>query len=125
MLLAEPPPDGTGGLLGRALADALGGRAREQEEESRSDGRHQRLWNQLSRPEKLALLQLADEGFLNPKVPEVARSLMQRGLIRRDPAFRIMDRGFPEFVRGAESSATVQAWESEGRAVAGPSCAPP
>jgi hypothetical protein len=39
---------------------------------------------------------------------------MQRGLIRRDPAFRIMDRGFPDFVSGAESGATVQGWENEG-----------
>jgi hypothetical protein len=113
-----PPEPATtvagGGPLGLALAGVLARRTREQTEEGRSEGRHSRLWGRLSRSEKLALIQLADEGFLNPKIPEVARSLMERGLIRRDPAFLITDRGFPEFVSGAEASATVQAWERQG-----------
>jgi hypothetical protein len=114
VLPGEPASTGACGVLGRPLAEALRRRVREQQEESRGAGRHWRVWNQLTRPEKLALVQLAEEGFLNPKVPEVARSLMQRGLIRRDPVFRIADRGFPEFVKGVESSATVKAWEKEG-----------
>jgi hypothetical protein len=111
---AESSPGGDGGVLGPDLAGVLGRRLGEQREEGRSVGRHWRLWNRLTKREKLALTQLAEEGFLNPKVSEVARSLMQRGLIRRDPAFRISDGGFPAFVAGVESHATIREWETEG-----------
>jgi hypothetical protein len=72
------------------------------------------VWRRLSRAERLALRQLADEGFLNPNNQDVVRSLMRDGLVRRDRIFHLTTRGFAQFVRRVVSPDTVASWEREG-----------
>jgi hypothetical protein len=59
------------------------------------------LWGTLSRDEKLALAQLAHEGLVNPKNHVLVAQLMKKGLIVRDPSFRLMNRSFTRFVISA------------------------
>ena len=78
------------------------------------DARHWTLWRQCTRPEKLALRQLADEGFLNPNAIGVVRRLSERLLVLRDPAWTLMTPSFRDFVRRAAPAEVVRAWEREG-----------
>ncbi len=78
------------------------------------EARHWQIWHQCTRAEKLALRHLAEEGFLNPNAQDVARPLMQRLLVRRDPAFVLPSEAFRRFVLRAETHATVSGWEQAG-----------
>jgi hypothetical protein len=70
-------------------------------------------WSQCTRREKLALSQLAKEGFLNPYNPEVIRHLGHRLLIYRAPALRLQSERFQQFVLHAEAPQTIARWEGE------------
>ena len=72
------------------------------------------LWANLSNDEKLVLAQLAHEGLINPKSRVVVAQLMRKGLIVRDPAFRLMNRSFTRFVISALPSHIMDKWEREG-----------
>jgi hypothetical protein len=75
---------------------------------------YESLWNACSIDERLALRQLAEEGLVNPQNQAVVRNLMRTGLIVRDPAVRIMNDAFREFVLQAVSAEQISAWESRG-----------
>ena len=72
-----------------------------------------RIWAQSTKAEKLAMSQLAREGFLNPNNLEVARRLMERGLVYRAPAFEFFDPSFRAFVVRAETPGDILGWEHE------------
>jgi hypothetical protein len=55
-------------------------------------------WQKCNEEERLLLIQLAEEGFANPKQSEIVRKLMKRGLIRRDPGLRPMNDSFALFI---------------------------
>lgn len=55
-------------------------------------------WQTRSEEEKLLLIQLAEEGYANPKQAEVVRRLLQAGLLRLDPVLRPMNQSFALFV---------------------------
>jgi len=83
--------------------------------ERQGDKRNQRLWGSLKNPEeKLALIQLATEGFLSPNNVGVANALARQHLVRRTPALEVLDDSFREFVLAAEPAETVANWEHEG-----------
>jgi hypothetical protein len=65
---------------------------------SRAEGYYAVLWNSISEDEKLVLLQLAEEGLTNPRDLRPLQRLIARGLVRRDPAPRLMNETFRLFV---------------------------
>jgi hypothetical protein len=81
--------------------------------DDRLQARHWGLWSRCSHAEKLALRQLAEEGFLSPESVDVVRDLMRRGLIRRTPALALETPSFRRFVLRAEAREAVAAWEGE------------
>ena len=72
-----------------------------------------RIWSQSTKLEKLAMAQLAREGFLNPSARDIALRLMERGLVHRTPAFEFFNRQFAAFVMRAEAPGDVDQWERE------------
>jgi hypothetical protein len=71
------------------------------------------LWGSSTKSEKLAMIQLAEEGFLSPGDLDAARSLMERGIVQRRPAFEFYDHRFRNFVLRAEPAGTARIWERE------------
>ena len=57
------------------------------------------------------LIQLAEEGFVNPKQAEVVQRLARRGLVAVKPQYRIINESFKRFVRAAEPPERVADWE--------------
>jgi hypothetical protein len=76
------------------------------------------LWDLCSRDEKLAMIQLAQEGFVNPRNVELVRRLARRRLVIVDPRFRLINESFREFVRKLEPAERVTAWERSGAVTA-------
>lgn len=72
-----------------------------------------RIWSQSSKAEKLAMAHLAHEGFLNPHAGPVLVMLLERGLVRRTPAFALFSPAFRRFVLDAEAPQDVRTWERE------------
>jgi hypothetical protein len=68
------------------------------------------LWTSCTRSEKLVLIQLAQEGFVNPKSRETMTQLIAKGLITEHGA--IFNYTFRGFLRGIERSHVIHAWES-------------
>ena len=60
------------------------------------------------------MVQLAEEGLVNPKRVEVVRRLARRHLVQIDPRYRIMNESFRAFVRHAEPPERVAEWERVG-----------
>jgi hypothetical protein len=79
-----------------------------------ADPYYRTLWGTLSRDERLALAQLAHEGLVNPKNHVLVAQLMKKGLIVRDPSFRLMNRSFTRFVFSALPPHTMRKWETAG-----------
>ncbi|MCP4660379.1 MAG: hypothetical protein GY856_33680 [bacterium] len=74
-------------------------------------GYYRWLWTACSDGEKLVLVQLAEEGFVNPKQHRTVRRLLQRGLVVRDPVLRLMSPGFALFVDRIHAPEDVARWE--------------
>lgn len=74
---------------------------------------YRKLWALCTRNERLALISLANGYLVNPRNVDVVERLIRRGLIRRDPAFRIVSESFGAFVRTAESPERLAQWERE------------
>jgi hypothetical protein len=79
---------------------------------TRADSYYRALWTSCSRDEKLALVQLADEGLVNPANHSAIRQLMAKGLAVRDPFLRVVTTSFSRFVRAEVSPAMVAKWEA-------------
>lgn len=69
------------------------------------------VWDLCSRDERLVLVQLAEEGVVNPKRFDIVRRLHHRGLVDVDPRFALMNRSFLQFVRSVETPERVSEWE--------------
>lgn len=70
------------------------------------------IWNLCSEDEKVVLIQLAEEGLVNPRHFSVLRRLRRRRLVRTHGQIRIMNESFARFVREAEDPSTIARWES-------------
>jgi hypothetical protein len=69
------------------------------------------LWSLCNDEERLVLIHLAEDGFVNRRSWEIVRRLMRRGLVRRRPALRPMNESFERFVREVEAPRQVREWE--------------
>ena len=61
------------------------------------------------------LSQLAVDGLLNPANGRAVRQLLRRGLIAKDPQFRILNESFRRFLRSAATPALKQGWQRDSR----------
>lgn len=78
-----------------------------------ADSYYRALWNRRNTTQRLLLIRIAEEGFVNPKAWHLVRRLRADGLVKKDPALRLMNESFREFVLGVESPATIARWESQ------------
>ncbi|HVR96970.1 MAG TPA: cache domain-containing protein [Thermoanaerobaculia bacterium] len=98
--------------IGRDLLSDLGAEEMDPErllDEIRrlAEAYYETLWKSLPESEKVVLLQLAEEGLVNPRnIPPLER-LMARGLVRCDKAPRLMNESFRCHVIGAVSKDAV------------------
>jgi hypothetical protein len=75
-------------------------------------GVYHELWSRSTQLEKLTLVQLAEEGFVNEKRRETVRALLGRGLLTRRPMLALVNDGFAAFVVGAGIDAGARRWEA-------------
>jgi hypothetical protein len=78
------------------------------------------LWAMCTEAEKVILVQLAEGCLVNAKNASALQMLMKRGLVKRDPSFRLMNESFRRFiaadfclheVRALEQQAEASTWE--------------
>ena len=81
----------------------------------RADPYYKMIWNECSNDQKFVLSQLAADGLLNPTNGRAIRQLMRRGLIVKDPQFRIMNESFRRFLRSATTPQLKRKWLHESR----------
>ena len=77
-----------------------------------ADSYYRALWNRRNTTQKLLLIRIAEEGFVNPKAWHLVRRLRADGLVKKDPALRLMNESFRGFVLAVESPGTIALWES-------------
>ena len=78
---------------------------------SSADACYQLLWTSCTRSEKLALIQLAQEGLTNPNTREVVLELIAKGLVIAGPTPVPFNFTFRDFLRRIERDDVVQEWE--------------
>lgn len=95
------------------------GRARPRHERRVTmDPYHRWLFDQQSESEKLLLVQLAQEGLVNPNGREIAQELIRKGLIvRKSGILKIRNEEFATFLKHAVSPSTTKRWEKEGAGI--------
>jgi hypothetical protein len=81
----------------------------------RADPYYRLIWHECSNEQKFVLSQLAVDGLLNPANGRTVRQLVRRGLIAKDPQFRILNESFRRFLRSAATPALKQGWQRESR----------
>jgi hypothetical protein len=81
----------------------------------RADPYYRLIWSECSKEQKFVLAQLAVDGLLNPDNGRAVRQLVRRGLIAKDPQFRILNESFRRFLRSAPNSELRQEWLRESR----------
>jgi len=69
------------------------------------------LWSSCSDSERVVLAHVATDGLVNEKDSRIVRGLMARGLVRREPYFRLMNETFRRFVLSTESTREMAALE--------------
>ncbi len=72
---------------------------------------YQLLWTSCTRTEKLVLIQLAQEGLVNPKSHDTLQELLAKGLVRSGATPELFNFTFRDFLRRIERTDVVQAWE--------------
>jgi len=80
------------------------------EVQERADGYYRDLWSTSSRDERLALFDLAQDGFINSENPGVP-SLFRRGLVVRSPELRPLNESFRRFILKAGTAEEIHKWE--------------
>jgi hypothetical protein len=78
----------------------------------RAGAYYRAIWGTCSKEEKLALVQLAQEGLLNPKARAAIWQLLRKRLIVPTP-FRMMNESFRRFVIAVQNPEEISAWEHE------------
>lgn len=77
----------------------------------RADPIFRQEWAFCTPPERLALVQLARHGLLNPYDARRVRRLLRAGLVRRTPGFQIASEALRRFILTAESPERIARWE--------------
>ena len=77
----------------------------------RAESCYQLLWTSCSRSEKLVLIQLAQEGLINPKSSDTLDELAAKGMIWPGPAPKLFNLTFRDFLQRIERADVVQEWE--------------
>jgi hypothetical protein len=75
---------------------------------------YQTLWDGCSVDEKLVLVRLAEDGLVSSQNFDHLLELLQKGLVRRDPGLRLLNRSFGQFALRSVTRADVQEWEEAG-----------
>jgi Ca2+/Na+ antiporter len=75
---------------------------------------YQTLWDGCSVDEKIVLVRLAEDGLVSSQNYDHLLELLQKGLVRRDPGLRLMNRSFGQFALRSVTRADVQEWEEAG-----------
>jgi hypothetical protein len=78
---------------------------------ARAQATYQLLWTSCTRSEKLVLIQLAQEGLVNPKCHDVVARLMAKGMVVSKPGLTVFNYTFRQFLRGIERDQVVTEWE--------------
>ena len=78
---------------------------------ARAEAVYQLLWTSCTRSEKLVLIQLAQEGMVNPKCYEVVGRLVAKGIVVTKPGLTVFNYTFRRFLRGIERGHVVAEWE--------------
>ena len=71
------------------------------------------LWSTCTKRERMALYQLANEGWANCQNLAALKHLVRRGLIETRPEFRIADEDFRGFILDWVSSEDQREWERQ------------
>ena len=79
----------------------------------RADSYYRKLWSNCTQQERLALFQLAQDGWANPKNERAIQQLQRKRIIRRRLGFHIMNESFRRFVRTAQTPDDVAKWEAD------------
>ena len=77
----------------------------------RAESCYQLLWTSCSRSEKLVLIQLAQEGLINPKSADTLEELAAKGMIWPGAAPQLFNLTFRDFLQRIERAEVVQEWE--------------
>lgn len=77
----------------------------------RSERHYRAIWSSLPDREKLALVHLAQDGFVNRADLPLLRRLVRRGYVRTGAPPRVPSWSFRRFLLDAADPAAVQAWE--------------
>jgi hypothetical protein len=78
---------------------------------ARAQATYQLLWTSCTRSEKLVLIQLAQEGLVNPKSYHVVSRLILKGLVVSKPGLSVFNYTFRQFLREIERDQVVNEWE--------------
>jgi hypothetical protein len=70
------------------------------------------LWRYCSQPEKVTLVQVAEEGFANPHQESVVKGLVEKRLMKLEPNLKLKSEAFERFVVRQAGSAQLTAWET-------------
>ena len=76
---------------------------------------YQKYWDESTDDERFALWQLAEDGIPNWRNTQALRSLGRRGLIIRQPEFRLMNKSLRLFVRETATRDMKEQWRAEAR----------
>jgi hypothetical protein len=71
------------------------------------------IWHECSAEQKFVLAHLAMDGLLNPTNDQAVRQLMRRGLIVKDPQFRVVNESFRLFLLSAATAKLKREWLRE------------
>jgi hypothetical protein len=78
-----------------------------------ADGYYRVIWLNCTGDERLALYQLAKDDWLNPMNEVAISHLIQKQLIQRDGAYRLMNVSFRSFVLEAVSARELATWQKQ------------
>ncbi|MBV8842087.1 MAG: hypothetical protein JO307_04675 [Bryobacterales bacterium] len=75
------------------------------------------LWRQLSREEQLILIQVAEEGFANPRNELAMQQLLRKGILRFDPGLEVTNERIERFAHERARTEEVKEWERPARSI--------
>jgi hypothetical protein len=84
-----------------------------EEFEERAAPFYRRIWDACDPDERVVLEHVARHGLASAASRRIVRRLLARGLLRKDPALRLMNRSFARFVLEAERTREVAVLEQQ------------
>jgi hypothetical protein len=73
------------------------------------------VWDSCTDDERLVLIQVAEEGFANPRMPRTVERLLRRGLLVKNPALQPFEPAFGRYVRDVYDRSKLKEWERPSR----------